>query len=97
MNNTVTATQVEMILADSKIEVQTVLGKCTVVTCQLPSGFIIVESSACVDPANYNEAMGAEICINRIRNKIWELEGYALQNYIYSVQKALQSARDLES
>jgi len=79
-NNTVTPAQINAILDDSVVEVQTVLGKCTVVTCQLPNGFIIVESSACVDPANYDEKLGAEICLKRIENKIWELEGYKLQS-----------------
>ncbi|USK61330.1 Gp49 family protein [Peribacillus asahii] len=79
-NNTVTPAQINAILDDSVVEVQTVLGKCTVVTCQLPNGFIIVESSACVDPANYDEKLGAEICLKRIENKVWELEGYKLQS-----------------
>lgn len=79
MANTVTKEQVQGILDNSKIEIQTVLKKCTVVAAQLPNGFIIVESSACVDPANYDEKLGVEICLERIKNKIWELEGYALQ------------------
>ena len=43
-------------------------------------GFVIVESSSCVDPINYSEVMGTSICIDRIKNKLWELEGYKLQN-----------------
>lgn len=78
-SNTVTYEQIKGIMDNSVIEVQTVLDKCTVVTCQLPNGFIIVESSACVDPANYDEKLGAEICLKRIEKKVWELEGYKLQ------------------
>lgn len=78
--NTVTNEQVQAIIDGSKIEIQTVLDKCTIVTCQLPNGFILIESSACVDPANYDEKLGADICMKRITNKIWELEGYCLQN-----------------
>lgn len=77
--NTVTKEHIDNIINNSKVEVSTILGKCTVVACQLPSGFIIVESSACVDPANYDETLGAEICTKRIVNKVWELEGYKLQ------------------
>jgi len=62
--------------------VSTILGKCTVVTAELPNGFILVEDSACVDPANYNEEIGKEICMQRIRNKVWELEGYKLQSKV---------------
>lgn len=78
--NTVTQQQVMDIFTSSKFEVTTIFNKCTVVTCQLPNGFIIVESSACVDPENYDEKLGYEICRERIINKIWELEGYKLQS-----------------
>lgn len=81
--NTVTQAHIAAILEASTIEVHTVLGKCTVVTCQLPNGFIIVESSACVDPVNYDEKLGAEICMKRIENKVWELEGYSLQKALF--------------
>jgi hypothetical protein len=83
MSNTVTAGHIEAILKESTIEVKTVFNKCTVVYCQLPNGFIIVESSACVDPANYDEKLGTNICMDRIRNKLWELEGYLLQTDMY--------------
>jgi hypothetical protein len=79
MKSTISAEEIQELLDKSQFEIRTVLGKCTVVACQLPNGFIIVESSACVDPKNYNEKMGAEICFKRIENKLWELEGYVLQ------------------
>lgn len=81
--NTVTKDHIEEIMNHSKVTVQTVFDKCTVVTCQLPNGFVIVESSACVDPANYDEDMGVEICMQRIVDKVWELEGYRLQADLY--------------
>ena len=42
-------------------------------------GFEITESSACVDKASYDEKIGAEICLERIKNKLWTFEGYCLQ------------------
>lgn len=51
----------------------------TVVRCVLRNGFVIVESSSCVDPANYSEKIGEEICLNKIKDKIWELLGFLLQ------------------
>jgi len=77
--NTITQEQIDTILHDSCWNVETVYDKCTVVTCKLPNGFIITESSACVDPANYNADLGEQICRERIANKLWELEGYKLQ------------------
>lgn len=59
-------------------EVTTMGEATTVVRCVLRNGFVIVESSSCVDPANYSEEMGAEICRERIKNKIWELLGFLL-------------------
>lgn len=78
--NTVTEEQVDEILENARIECDTVFDKCTVMYCQLDNGFIIVESSACVDPANYSSKMGYKICLERVRNKVWELQGYALQD-----------------
>ena len=80
MKNSVTQADIDSLIAKSQIKVQTVFGKCTIVSVQLPNGFVIVESSSCVDPINYSEAMGTAICIDRIKNKLWELEGYELQN-----------------
>lgn len=77
--NTVTDERIEKVLNHSKVIVETVFDKCTIVACQLPNGFVIVESSACVDPKNYNEEVGVEQCMNRIVDKVWELEGYNLQ------------------
>ena len=80
---TVNPELIEEILDNSNIVIQTVFDKCTVVACQLPNGFVIVESSACVSPENYNEDMGVEICMGRIVDKIWELEAYRLQEELY--------------
>ena len=80
--NTITQTDIDNIIAKSQIKVQTVFAKCTIVSVQLPNGFVLVESSSCVDPINYSEAMGTSICIEKIKNKLWELEGYKLQNQL---------------
>ena len=49
----------------------------------LKNGFVIVESSSCVSPENYDADIGKEICRERALNKIWELEGYKLQSKLY--------------
>lgn len=53
--------------------------KTTVVSATLINGFTIVESSSCVDPKNYSEAIGAKICIGKIQDKVWEFLGFLLQ------------------
>lgn len=54
--------------------------KTTVMIATLPNGFEIVESSACVDKANYDHQMGIAICQRRVIDRIWQLEGYKLQS-----------------
>ena len=78
--NTVTSEHVEEILRKSGWHFDTKFGKTTICTCVLPNGFIIVEASSCVDPANYDQEIGQSICVDRVRNKVWELEGYVLQS-----------------
>lgn len=82
---TITQEHIDDILEHSEIDVETVFDKCTctIVKCQLPNGFVIVESSACVSPENYDEDMRIDICLERIKNKVWELERYRLLQEIY--------------
>lgn len=63
----------------SYTETKTMGEQTTVVRCVLRNGFVIVGSSSCVDPKNYSEDMGYDICMNKIRDKIWELLGFLLQ------------------
>lgn len=85
--NTVTTDQIAEIIEKTQFDAQTVYGKTTIVSAKLPNGFVIVESSSCVDPQNYDEKVGIEICKHRIIDKIWELEGYRLQDSIYRESK----------
>lgn len=63
----------------SYTEIQTMGDRTTVVRCVLRNGFEIVESSSCVDPKNYSEQMGYDICMRKIKDKIWGLLGFLLQ------------------
>lgn len=62
-----------------EIHVSTLGEKTTLVRCVLVNDFEIIESSACVDPKNYNEEMGKEICMEKIKDKIWSYLGFLLQ------------------
>lgn len=81
--NTVTQSVIDELMESCDIAVTTAFDKCTIVACKLPNGFVIVESSSCVDPANYDEDMAIDICMKNIEKKLWELEGYLLQNKLY--------------
>lgn len=69
----------------SYTDTSTIGDRTTVVRCVLRNGFVIVESSSCVDPANYSQEMGEEICKEKIKDKIWELLGFMLQSAAYGV------------
>lgn len=66
-------------------EIITMGNKCTVVRAILRNGFEIVESSACVSAENYDEKLGAKICMEKIEDKVWFLLGFLLQTAVNGV------------
>lgn len=80
---TVKEKDIDVILSKSQIKIETKFDKVTIVTVKLPNGFCLTESSGAVDKRNYSEQIGSECCLERIKNKLWELEGYSLANDIY--------------
>lgn len=88
MKTSITKRDIDDIIERSDIR-QTKLGdKTTCVTLITPEGFEITETSACVDPANYNEIIGYDCCMAAIRKRLWELEGYRLQHELAMQAKA---------
>lgn len=77
--NGVSGLDIADMLAASKFSVSKVGEKTCVVVCTLPNGFEITATSACVDPADFSEVIGADICKLKIKDKLWELEGYRKQ------------------
>ena len=65
------------------IMVDTVFDRCTVMCCQLPNEFVIVESSACIDKDMYSEEVGIRICKEKIAAKILELNAYNTLEEMY--------------
>lgn len=73
----ITPTEVEAFLLPaeaSKIDEKTTLVKMNTVT-----GFVQYETSSCVDPENYNHAVGIEVASNSIKERIWPMLGFVLQ------------------
>jgi hypothetical protein len=60
--------------------------KMTCVRVVLANGFEILEASACVDPANYDEEMGKKICMERIESRVWFLLGFLLQTAVNGIK-----------
>lgn len=85
MSNTITEKHIDDLFNQMEFETfHRVFGKQCLIVAKLPNGFTVVGESACVDPTNYNEQIGAEIALKRIKEKIWELEGYKLQDSLYN-------------
>jgi hypothetical protein len=83
-NNTITQKNVDQFIKEVKIS--TIGDKTTLVRVTLVNGFELVEASACVDAANYDEKMGGEICLDKIKDKIWMLLGFLLQTAIKGIK-----------
>ena len=68
-------------------EVQTLGDKTAVVRAVLRNGFELVESSSCVSKENYSEELGAQICMKKIKDKVWFLLGFLLQTAVHGVKE----------
>ena len=60
--------------------IYTVLPDTTTTICQLfiKNGYVVIGTSACVDPKNYNQAVGEKFAFENAIDKLWPLEGYLL-------------------
>lgn len=70
----------------TETHVMTLGEKTTVVRSVLRNGFEIVEASACVSKENYSEDMGRDICMEKIKDKVWMLLGFMLQTGVNGIE-----------
>lgn len=73
------------ILKKVKKATYTVLPDTTTTVCQLhmENGYVILGTSACVDPSKFNQALGEKYAYEDAVNKAWPLEGYLLAEEIF--------------
>lgn len=79
LKNTVSQSYIDALYREADKSERIVFDKCLVLSVKLQNGFVITESSACVDPKNFSVKVALQICEEKIKNKLWELEGYRLQ------------------
>lgn len=72
---------VEKSVAD--VQYQRLGKKTTLCLITLINGFELVGTSACVDPANFDEVIGRELAYKDGLDKLWGYLGYKLQCDIY--------------
>lgn len=87
MKNLITQKDIDNILKDTLIKAEQYGDKTTVLKATLPNGFVIIESSSCIDPVNFDMKFGEQICMGKLYDKICELEGYKLQSKIMEEKK----------
>ena len=80
-----TAVSLNDIQAKVKKTTYTILPDTTTTVCQLhmENGYVILGTSACVDPAKFNQAIGEKFSYEDAINKAWPLEGYLLAQEIF--------------
>ena len=77
-----------------KAETYTTLPSGKVMVCELTlrNGFTVRGEAAVVSKANFNEEVGRKISRENARNKVWEMEGYLLQQRLNSARELLRTS-----
>lgn len=55
----------------------------TICSMMLENGFVVIGTSACVDPQKYEKEIGERIAYDKALEKVWELESYLLQQRFF--------------
>lgn len=58
-------------------------GKKMICELTLKNGFTVIGEASVVSKENFNEQIGMRISYDNARNKIWQLEGYLLQQQLF--------------
>jgi hypothetical protein len=77
-NIKVTLDQVNKVLEDAEIRDEKWWGNTTIVSAKLKNGWVVTETSSCVDPDEYDHKLGVDICMRKITDKVWLLLGWSL-------------------
>ncbi|WP_051591228.1 Gp49 family protein [Bacillus sp. UNC438CL73TsuS30] len=75
----ITLADIDSMMENAQIEIVELFGKCTMVAVQFANGFVLTESTTCQDAAYYNKDTNTQNCLDRIKQRITELEGYKFQ------------------
>lgn len=80
MKDKITKAHVDNIFNESTLLISKAHKKITIISCRLPNGYVITESSLCttLEADDQDIVDEASTCIQRIKDKIYELEGYLL-------------------
>ena len=88
----VTQEQIDELFNQSEQEEIELWGKEYHLFIKLPNGFTVDGKGACVSPENYDREIGRKVAIEQIKNKLWELEGYLLQQKLFEKKNSLMKS-----
>ena len=95
--NTVTQQQVDASIDQTATQTIMLCGKKHTIVCvSLTNGFTIIETSTCVDPKNYDQAIGEQICLKAIKSKIWNHLGFQLSTDIHRENQAQEKEKEIK-
>lgn len=77
-------TQEDVAAAISSEEYAIFGGRLTVCVLTLRNGFLVTGESSCVSAENFNQKLGEQYAKEDAVNKVWQLEGYALRNKLFT-------------
>ncbi len=63
----------------------------TVCCLQLANGYTVTGESACVSPANFDQALGEQLARTDAVRKVWALEGYLLREQLHATPPLFDS------
>jgi len=70
---------VDKILKHSKKKVFTIFNDKIIVAIKLPNNQVLTESCSCLDFDNYSKQDYINLCMERIKDKIYRLDGYHIK------------------
>lgn len=81
--NKITQEMVDKVLEEADIRDEKWWNNLTIVSARLKNGWTITQTSACVDPSNYDHELGVSICMKKIKDEVWKLLGWTLNDAMH--------------
>jgi hypothetical protein len=85
MEKRVTQEHIDRLFDQSVEQEYELWGKEYYLSIKLPNGFVVDGRGVCVSPKNYDREIGRRVAVEQIKNKLWELEGYLLQDKLFNI------------
>jgi hypothetical protein len=85
--NTIKLEDLQKMIEEAETQEAVFWGKELVVSYRLKNGFTVSGRAACVDPANFNLEIGYKVAKANAIEKMWQLEGYLLQNRLHEASE----------